>query len=94
MPGHAWPVQHTYVGVDQSAYTEEYLGQLANVRKLACQGSNGAVYTQITDVEGELNGFLTYDRKVMKPDVKRLKAAHEALIDEVADPASMECGTS
>ena len=94
VPGHAWPVQHTYVGVDQSKYTEEYLGQLANVRKLACQGSNGAVYTQITDVEGELNGLLTYDRKVMKPDVKRLKAAHEALIDEVADPASMECGTS
>ncbi|MFD7290658.1 PA14 domain-containing protein [Streptomyces sp. NPDC059863] len=94
VPGHAWPVQHTYVGVDQAAYTDAYLAQLGNVRKLACQGSNGAVYTQITDVEGELNGLLTYDRKVMKPDVERLKAAHDALIRDASDPASMECATS
>ncbi|MFC4612786.1 PA14 domain-containing protein [Streptomyces maoxianensis] len=94
VPGHAWPVQHTYVGVDQTKYTDEYLVQLGNVRKLACQGSNGAVYTQITDVEGELNGLLTYDRKIMKPDVKRIKAAHDALIRDASDPASMECASS
>jgi hypothetical protein len=29
-------------------------------------GCNGLVYTQITDVEGECNGFFTYDRKVNK----------------------------
>lgn len=45
-------------------------------------------------MEGELNGLLTYDRKVMKPDVKRLKAAHDTLIREASDPASMECATS
>ncbi|MFF5563335.1 PA14 domain-containing protein [Streptomyces sp. NPDC012623] len=94
VPGHAWPVQHTYVGVDQAAYTDAYLAELAKVRTLACRGGNGAVYTQITDVEGELNGLLTYDRKVMKPDVKRLKAAHDALIRDASDPSSMECGTS
>ncbi|MEU0696917.1 PA14 domain-containing protein [Streptomyces niveus] len=94
VPGHAWPVQHTYVGVDKEKYTDEYLGQLDNVRDLACRGSNGAVYTQITDVEGELNGLLTYDRKVMKPDVQRLKAAHDALIRDASDPASMECANS
>lgn len=47
-------------------------------------GSNGAVYTQISDVEGELNGLLTYDRKVVKPDVGRLRAAHEALIADAS----------
>jgi hypothetical protein len=94
VPGHAWPVQHTNVGVDRAKYTDEYLAQLGNVRRLACQGSNGAVYTQITDVEGELNGLLTYDRKIMKPDVKRLKAAHDALIRDASDPASMECASS
>ncbi|RDG35094.1 PA14 domain-containing protein [Streptomyces corynorhini] len=94
VPGHAWPVQHTYVGVDQAAYTDAYLAELAKVRTLACRGGNGAVYTQITDVEGELNGLLTYDRKVMKPDVKRLKAAHDALIRDASDPSSMECATS
>ncbi|MFG2888766.1 PA14 domain-containing protein [Streptomyces sp. NPDC048248] len=94
VPGHAWPVQHTYVGVDQAAYTDDYLAELAHVRTLACQGGNGAVYTQISDVEGELNGLLTYDRKVVKPDVKRLAAAHRALIKDASDPASMPCGTS
>ncbi|MFD7894667.1 PA14 domain-containing protein [Streptomyces sp. NPDC059743] len=94
VPGHAWPVQHTYVGVDQTVYTDEYLAQLDNVRTLACRGGNGAVYTQISDVEGELNGLLTYDRKVLKPDAERLKAAHDALIRDASDPASMECATS
>nr|WP_046502143.1 glycoside hydrolase family 2 [Streptomyces odonnellii] len=94
VPGHAWPVQHTYVGVDQAAYTDEYLAQLDNVRSLACRGSNGAVYTQISDVEGELNGLLTYDRTVLKPDAERLRAAHEALIRDASDPASMECAGS
>ncbi|MEW1722478.1 PA14 domain-containing protein [Streptomyces sp. NPDC093109] len=94
VPGHAWPVRFTYVSVDQAAYTDAYLAQLRKVRALACRGGNGAVYTQITDVEGELNGLLTYDRKVLKPDAARLKAAHEALIAEAADPSTMVCGTS
>ncbi len=33
---------------------------------LTTEGINGIVYTQITDVEQEVNGFLTYDRKVNK----------------------------
>ncbi|MGW7615853.1 PA14 domain-containing protein [Streptomyces antimycoticus] len=94
IPGHAWPVQHTYVGVDKDQYTEEYLKLLDKVRELvACNGSSGAVYTQITDVEGELNGLLTYDRKEIKPDVERLRRAHQALIRDAANPASMECTT-
>ncbi|WP_119287658.1 PA14 domain-containing protein [Streptomyces sp. YIM 130001] len=94
VPGHAWPVRHTYVGVERDEYTDEYLRLLGEVRDFACEGSNGAVYTQITDLEGELNGLLTYDRKVMKPDVDRLKAAHDALIKEAADPGSMDCSGS
>ncbi|MET7800704.1 hypothetical protein [Streptomyces decoyicus] len=54
----------------------------------------GAVYTQISDVEGELNGLMTYDRKVIKPDLGRLAAVHRALISDASDPASMPCGTS
>jgi hypothetical protein len=36
-------------------------------------GLSAAVYTQTSDVEGEVNGFLTYDRRVSKiaPDVLR-----------------------
>ena len=38
-------------------------------------GLSAAVYTEITDVEIELNGFLTYDREVRKADPDRIRAA-------------------
>lgn len=93
VPGHAWSVQMSYVDVDPAAYTDTYLARLDEVRRLACQGSNGAVYTQISDVEGELNGLMTYDRKIVKPDVRRLRTAHEALIKGVAR-STLPCATS
>ncbi len=67
------------------------MARLAEVRALVCLGGNGAVYTQISDVEGELNGLMTYDRKVIKPDVPRLKAAHEALIRDASQAAPAGC---
>lgn len=39
------------------------------VRKGAC----GAVYTQLSDVEDEVNGFYTYDRRVCKVNVKKMQ---------------------
>ncbi|MEU1117550.1 MULTISPECIES: PA14 domain-containing protein [unclassified Streptomyces] len=94
VPGHAWAVQQSYVDVDPATYTDDYIAKLDEVRALACKGSNGAVYTQITDVEGELNGLLTYDRKVVKPDVKRVKAAHEALIRDASQATVGGCTRS
>lgn len=91
VPGHAWSVQQSYVDVDPATYTDDYLDKLDEVRALVCRGSNGAVYTQISDVEGELNGLLTYDRRVVKPDVQRLAAAHETLIDDASRPAPAGC---
>lgn len=91
VPGHAWSVQQSYVDVDPAAYTDDYLARLAEVHKLACKGGNGAVYTQISDVEGELNGLITYDRAVVKPDVARLKAAHEALIHDASQATPAGC---
>ena len=43
------------------------------------QGLSAAVYTQTTDVEVEINGLLTYDRKVIKNPADKLKALHEKL---------------
>ncbi|ATL32392.1 PA14 domain-containing protein [Streptomyces formicae] len=94
VPGHAWSVQQSYVDVDPARYTDDYIAKLDELRKLACKGGNGAVYTQISDVEGELNGLLTYDRKVVKPDVKRLKAAHEALIRDASQATVPGCASS
>ena len=84
-------MQQSYVDVDPATYTDDYLTKLDEVRALVCRGSNGAVYTQITDVEGELNGLLTYDRRVMKPDVARVKAAHEALVRDASRARPAGC---
>ncbi|MER6979248.1 sugar-binding domain-containing protein, partial [Streptomyces carpinensis] len=91
VPGHAWSVQQSYVDVDPATYTDDYLAKLDEVRALACRGSNGAVYTQISDVEGELNGLLTYDRKVLKPDVTRVRAAQQALIRDASRATPAGC---
>ncbi|MFF4503180.1 PA14 domain-containing protein [Streptomyces sp. NPDC001401] len=94
VPGHAWSVQQSYVDVDPTAYTDDYLAKLAEVHALACKGGNGAVYTQISDVEGELNGLLTYDRKVLKPDAQRLKTAQQALIRDASQATPAGCPTT
>ena len=40
-------------------------------------GQSAFVYTQITDVEQEINGLLTYDRAVIKPDLTIVAAANQ-----------------
>ena len=49
------------------------------------RGLSAAVYTQTTDVEGEVNGFMTYDRKVMKMPIEKLRLANEKLYNVPAD---------
>ena len=41
--------------------------------KMVDRGFSAAVYTQTTDVEVEVNGLMTYDRKVIKLYEKRAK---------------------
>lgn len=43
-------------------------GLLQAARRLEAQGLSAAVYTQVSDIEDEVNGILTYDRKVNKWD--------------------------
>ena len=47
------------------------------------KGLAAAVYTQVSDVEDETNGFVTYDRKVVKMDVSAVAAINARLRDEV-----------
>lgn len=42
------------------------------IRPAIAQGLSAAVYTQLSDVEHELNGLVTYDRSVVKLPVKTL----------------------
>ena len=55
-------------------YKRDVLGNLKN--NLA-----GVIYTQVSDVEDEINGLLTYDRKVCKVDYRRINA----LMNEIYD---------
>ena len=66
---------------------ETYLGLMTRLEDLARKGLGGSVYTQTTDVEIEINGLMTYDRKVLKYDPKVLKAAHQRIIS-AADEAA------
>ena len=64
-----------------TALTDRYVGLVDGVRNLMIgRGLSASVYTEITDLEGELNGFVTYDRQVVKMDQARVRAANQALI--------------
>ena len=52
-----------------------YLQEVVNDKSVANGGLNAAVYTQITDVENECNGLMTYDRLV-KPNMDRIFASN------------------
>ena len=47
------------------------------------RGFSGAVYTQTTDVEGEVNGLMTYDRKKIKINEADIRKANQAVINEL-----------
>ncbi|MDR1010964.1 MAG: hypothetical protein LBM04_07520 [Opitutaceae bacterium] len=57
---------------------KHYIDQLTQLREFAKnQGMCAGVYTQTTDVEGEVNGLLTYDRKVEKIPATTLRKIHK-----------------
>ena len=59
----------------------EYLPSVIELlTELKKQGVDGGVYTQTTDVEGEINGLISYDRKVIKIPAAELKELHAPLL--------------
>ncbi len=82
-PGHMWNPGSTCCYAlfpDSASLQAQIIGQIENLRDVVnSQGVSAAVYTEITDVEDELNGFLTYDRRVRKLDFAAVRAANEAL---------------
>jgi len=59
-----------------NAYRDLYRNQILPARN---KGLSAAVYTQLTDVEDELNGLISYDRKVIKLPVERVREINEEL---------------
>jgi beta-galactosidase/beta-glucuronidase len=80
--GHMWsPDRNWGYGnfVDQEALEVLYHGLTVQLLPLVPKGLSMAVYTQLTDVEGEVNGLITYDRQVVKMPVETLKSLHDKL---------------
>ena len=50
----------------------------------AARGLSASVYTQLSDVEDELNGLMTYDRAVVKMDAETMRDLNEALVAAVS----------
>jgi beta-galactosidase/beta-glucuronidase len=53
--------------------TNAYIELAEKLKTLIPRGFSAAVYTQTTDVESEINGLMTYDRKVVKMDEERIR---------------------
>src|SRR5205814_3302746 len=80
--GHTWQKEKNwgYVSFDTAEkLTDAYVGLLTAMRPLIGKGLSAAVYTQTTDVEGEVNGLMTYDRAVIKVDADKVAKLHRKL---------------
>lgn len=80
--GHTWSAKGwSYQGAkNQDELTNHVVNLFENLRMLQTNpGLSGAIYTQTTDVETELNGLMTYDRAVLKVDQDKLREAIMAL---------------
>ena len=65
--------------------TDEYVKYAEQLKQLIRQGFSAAVYTQTTDVEVEVNGLLTYDRKLVKVDEARVRKVNQEICNILND---------
>jgi len=79
---HVWEPDRNWGYVQFNSSTEatdEYIKYAEKLYRLIEKGFSAAVYTQITDVEVEVNGLMTYDRKVIKLDEERIKRVNSRI---------------
>ena len=89
IPGHTWKKEHWgYQGmgnrVELTSKYESFMRTVYGLKDLP--GLSAAIYTQLTDVEVECNGLMTYDRAVVKPDEGRLAAVNTGDFSRVPPP--------
>ena len=76
LDGHLWQPDRNWGYVqfkNAKEVTDEYIKYAEQLKKMIKAGFSAAVYTQTTDVEIEVNGLITYDRKVVKVDEDRIR---------------------
>jgi beta-galactosidase/beta-glucuronidase len=85
--GHLWDADRRnwgYGGLpeNEAEYKQRYVTSIEMLNELRKQGIAAGVYTQTTDVEGEINGLMTYDRKAIKIPAKELNQLHQRLFQD------------
>ena len=92
--GHGWPMKSHlweesernwgYGGLPKTIeeYEQRYVKTINELIELKKKGIAAGVYTQTSDVEGEINGLVTYDRKERKLSAERLKELHAPLYEK------------
>lgn len=87
--GHTWDIERKWGYGGNKKDSEEvmkiYEDFLDMLKVFIQTGCAAAVYTQTTDVEGEVNGLITYDRAVVKVDIPRISAANKAVIESMPE---------
>jgi hypothetical protein len=82
VPGHLWWDKKNWGYRNFTDFKEiraAYDGLIRRLHPLIGKGLSAAVYTQTSDVEGEVNGLMTYDREVVKYDVEHTAELHSQL---------------
>jgi Concanavalin A-like lectin/glucanases superfamily/Glycosyl hydrolases family 2, sugar binding domain/Glycosyl hydrolases family 2 len=86
VPDHMWFGEgHAYeMTPDSATLTRRYVENQTDLLEIANRcGLSGSVYTQITDVEHEVNGFYTYDRQVEKMDFGQVRDINQEIVQSV-----------
>ncbi|PHN02133.1 glycoside hydrolase family 2 [Flavilitoribacter nigricans DSM 23189 = NBRC 102662] len=79
--GHVWDTDGPWVHynyADKAAATAEYIRFIEMIYGFQEEGLSAAVYTQWTDLENEMNGIYTYDRKVIKLEREQVTNANRS----------------
>lgn len=87
LDGHLWMNDRNWGYVqfkNSDEVTRQYVEYANSLRDMVKRGFSAAVYTQTTDMEGEINGVMTYDRKVIKMNEDALRKANLEVINALS----------
>lgn len=87
LSGHLWQTDKNWGYVEfktPKEVTDRYIEYAELLKTMIPTVYSGAVYTQTTDVEGEINGLMTYDRKEIKIEEQRLRKINQEVCNSLS----------
>jgi len=85
---HMWKIKNKFgyrTFSDAFKLMRKYSRVISKLKELITKGACAAIYTQTTDVEGEVNGLLTYDREIIKMNEEELRVINLSLFQHYAN---------